>query len=54
MAKRFDDTPDREFILRLLEVYTLDELLEFDDLEASEALELLVQYGALCFDNVPV
>jgi hypothetical protein len=43
-----------EFIKRLLEIYSMEELLEFDDLPPEEALELLVQYGALSFDNVPV
>ena len=43
-----------EFINRLLEIYTMEELLEFDDLPPEEALEYLVQYGALSFDNVPV
>jgi hypothetical protein len=45
---------DLEFIKRLLEIYTVEELLEFDDLPPEEALEYLVQYGALSFDNVPV
>jgi hypothetical protein len=43
-----------EFIQRLLEIYSMEELLEFDDLPVDEALEYLVQYGALSFDNVPV
>lgn len=43
-----------EFIKRLLEIYSVEELLEFADLPPEEALELLVQYGALNFDNVPV
>lgn len=47
-------TPDLEFIERLLEIYTMEELLEFDDLPVAEALEYLVQYGALSFDRVPV
>lgn len=54
MVRKLDDTPDEEFIRRLLEIYTMEELLEFDDLDQVEALELLVQYGALSFDNVPV
>lgn len=53
MVKNYD-TPDEEFIRRLLEIYTIEELLEFDDLPVEEALGLLVQYGALSFDNVPV
>ena len=53
MVKQLD-TPDVEFIQRLLEIYSIEELLEFDDLPVEEALELLVQYGALSFDNVPV
>lgn len=48
------DRNNLEFIKRLLEIYTVEELLEFDDLPNEEALELLVQYGALSFDNVPV
>jgi hypothetical protein len=48
-----DELATLEFIRRLLELYTIEELLEFDDLPIEEALELLVQYGALGFDNVP-
>jgi hypothetical protein len=54
MVKKLDNTPDLEFIQRLLEIYSMSELLEFAELEEDEALELLVQYGALDFDNVPV
>lgn len=54
MVRKIDDTPDDEFILRLLEIYSIEELLEFDDLEPYEALGLLVQYGAISFDKVPV
>lgn len=48
------DRGSLEFINRLLEIYTMEELLEMDDLPEDEALYLLVQYGALSFDNVPV
>jgi len=48
------DRSNLEFIKRLLEIYSVEELLEFDDLPPEEALEYLVQYGALSFDNVPV
>jgi hypothetical protein len=48
------DRSNIEFIKRLLEIYSVEELLEFDDLPPEEALEYLVQYGALSFDNVPV
>ena len=48
------DTPNLEFIRRLLEIYSIEELLEFDNLPVEEAIEYLVQYGALSFDNVPV
>ena len=44
---------DLEFINRLLEIYTMAELLEMDDLPEDEALYLLVQYGALSFDDLP-
>lgn len=44
---------DTEFINRLLELYTVEELLEFSDLEPAEALALLVRYGAIDFDDVP-
>ncbi len=54
MVRKLDDTPDLEFIRRLLEIYTINELLDFAELPEDEALELLVQYGALDFDNVPV
>lgn len=37
----------REQISRLLEDYTLEEILEADDLPVEEALEYLVEYGAL-------
>ena len=42
-----------EFIRRLLEIYASEELLEFDDLPVEEAVELLVNYGALSFENIP-
>lgn len=45
---------DLEFIQRLLEIYSMEELLLMDDLPEDEALYLLQQYGALSFDNVPV
>lgn len=54
MVRKPDDVPDIEFIRRLLEIYSLEEILEFADLPEDEALELLVQYGAIDFDNVPV
>lgn len=53
MAKYGPDHGSLEHIRRLLEIYTIDELLELDDLPQEEALELLVQYGALSFDNLP-
>ena len=43
-----------EFIQRLLEIYSMEELLLMDDLPEDEALYLLQQYGVLSFDNVPV
>ena len=43
-----------EFIQRLLEIYSMEELLLMDDLPEDEALYLLQQYGAISFDNVPV
>jgi hypothetical protein len=54
VVKKLDDTPDLEFIRRLLEIYSLSEILEFAELEEDEALELLVQYGAVDFDSIPV
>jgi hypothetical protein len=54
MVRKTDDTPDIDFIRRLLELYTIEEILEFDDLPPEEAVELLIQYGALSFDNIPV
>ncbi len=42
-----------EFVNRLLELYTVEELLEFSDLEPAEALALLERYGAIDFDDVP-
>jgi hypothetical protein len=46
--------PREEFLQRMLEIYTLEELLEINELEPWEALELLVNYGAVSFDNIPV
>lgn len=37
----------REQISRLLEDFTIEEILEADDLPVEEALEYLVEYGAL-------
>lgn len=54
MVSREYDQGSEEFISRLLEIYSIEELFEFDDLPPEEALRLLVQYGALTFDNVPV
>lgn len=54
MVSKHYDPGDTTFIKRLLEIYSVEELLEFDDLPPEEALELLVQYGALSFDNVPI
>ena len=48
-----DGPADLEFIQRLLEIYSMEELLLMDDLPEDEALYLLQQYGALSFDNVP-
>lgn len=45
--------PDLEHVRRLLEIYSLEEILEFNDLPEEEALELLVTYGAVSLDNIP-
>lgn len=45
--------PEMEHIRRLLEIYTLEEILEFNNLEDEEALELLIVYGAVHLDNIP-
>lgn len=45
--------PDLEHFVRLLEIYTLEEILELNDLPEEEALELLVSYGAVDLDRIP-
>jgi hypothetical protein len=39
---------------KLLETYTLEELLEYNDLEIEEVLEFLVEYYTLRFPPIPV
>ena len=42
----------RRKLLLLLKDHSLEEILEVGELEAIDALELLVTYGALNLDNI--
>lgn len=42
-----------EFYERLLEIYTLSDILEICDLTESEAIHLLSNMGAIDLDKVP-